>query len=166
MTQEGLQLPDQADGPCKAKARHVMKSFSETGAEFNYATNGQRNGLLRVASPVASMRWLIGHLDFTQAFHSGNRIQRELYAEVPPEGVPGTTDRQLLRLLKTCYGLTDGTNTYPGSCWNLDTRKAGLILACSFYQVKEAEKSMGSSASPPMTRYTVGIKITGSEWSG
>lgn len=53
------------------------------------------------------MRWLIGHFD-TQAFHSGNRIQRELYAEVPPEGVPGASDRQLLQLLKTCYGLTDG----------------------------------------------------------
>jgi hypothetical protein len=110
VTQEGLLLPDQADGPCKAKARHVMKGFSETGAEFLDSTTPQvaKETAFFVLQILASMRWLIGHLDFTQAFHSGDRIQRELCAEVPPEGVPGASDRQLLRLLKTCYGLTDG----------------------------------------------------------
>eukprot|EP00435_Cladocopium_sp_Y103_P067523 s922_g30.t1 len=110
VTQEGLLLPDQSDGPCKAKARHVMKGFSETGAEFLDSTTPQvaKETAFFVLQVLASMRWLIGHLDFTQAFHSGDRIQRELYAEVPPEGVPGASDRQLLRLLKTCYGLTDG----------------------------------------------------------
>lgn len=54
------------------------------------------------------MGWEIGNLDFTQAFHSGDPIEREVYCEQPKEGVPGAQPRQLLRLLKTCYGLTDG----------------------------------------------------------
>ncbi len=43
-----------------------------------------------------------------QAFHSGDDIQREIYAAQPPEGMPQCQSRQLVRLLKTCYGLLDG----------------------------------------------------------
>ena len=87
-----------------------MKGFSESEAGFLDSTTPQvaKETAFFVLQILASMKWLIGHLDFTQAFHSGDRIQRELYAEVPPEGIPGVSDRQLLRLLKTCYGLTDG----------------------------------------------------------
>ena len=60
------------------------------------------------AQMIASKRWDLGFLDFTQAFHSGDDIQRELYAEQPPEGIPGMKKGQLLQLLKTCYGLLDG----------------------------------------------------------
>ena len=54
------------------------------------------------------MGWIPGFADFTQAFHSGDAIDRELYAEQPTEGLPGAVKGQLIKLLKTCYGLTDG----------------------------------------------------------
>ena len=54
------------------------------------------------------MGWVPGFLDFTQAFHSGDEINRELYCSQPKEGIPGARPEQLLKLLKTCYGLTDG----------------------------------------------------------
>ena len=47
-------------------------------------------------------------MDFTQAFHSGDPIDRKLYTEQPAEGLPGAVRGQILKLLKTCYGLTDG----------------------------------------------------------
>ena len=108
---EGILLED-ADlpGPHKAKARHVMKGFSEVGAEDLDSTTPQvaKESAFFVLQIICSLKWTLGHLDFTQAFHSGDRIARELYAELPPEGVPGVHKRQLLRLHKTCYGLTDG----------------------------------------------------------
>eukprot|EP00435_Cladocopium_sp_Y103_P007762 s2900_g2.t1 len=107
---QGLLLENDSDEPLKAKARHVMKGFSETGAEDLDSTTPQvaKESAFFVLQILASMAWILGHLDFTQAFHSGDRIQRELYAEIPTEGIPGIHPRQLLRLKKTCYGLTDG----------------------------------------------------------
>ena len=110
LTKEGL-LIDSPDGRLlKAKARHVMKGFSESGAEFIEATTPQvaKESVFFTLQMLASHGWQIGHLDFTQAFHSGGPINRELYAELPIEGLPGAHPRQLLRLRKTCYGLTDG----------------------------------------------------------
>lgn len=96
--------------PCKAKARHVMKGFSEEGAETLDAATPQvtRDGALFVTQMVASHGWRLGFMDFTQAFHSGDLIERELYAEQPREGIPSMVPGQLLKLEKTCYGLTDG----------------------------------------------------------
>ena len=106
---EGLLLDD-ADGICKAKARHVMQGFSEHGAEYLPSTTPQvaKDSVLLTLQVLCSMGWTIGNLDFTQAFHSGGPIARELYAEQPKEGLPDADSRQLLRLKKTCYGLTDG----------------------------------------------------------
>jgi len=107
---QGLLLEGNETEPAKAKARHVMKGFSETGAEDLDSTTPQvaKETAFFVLQILASMAWELGHLDFTQAFHSGDRKQRELYAEMPTEGIPGLHPRQLLRLKKTCYGLTDG----------------------------------------------------------
>ncbi|CAE7350468.1 RE1 [Symbiodinium sp. CCMP2456] len=100
---EGILLDDKAHGPVKAKCRHVMKGFSEEAAlEVN------RDSVIFVTQVLASMGWDPGFLDFTQAFHSGDKINRELYCTQPKEGIPGIHPRQLIKLLKTCYGLTDG----------------------------------------------------------
>ena len=106
----GLLLDWDGPDPCKAKVRHVMKGFSEEGAELLAASTPQvtREGMITVAQLVASHRWRLGFLDFTQAFHAGDKIQRTLYCEQSREGVPGMVPGQLLKLLKTCYGLTDG----------------------------------------------------------
>ena len=107
---EGILLDDETDGPHKAKARHVMQGYSENGSEELDSTTPQvaKDSVIFTLQILCSMGWEIGNLDFTQAFHSGDPIERELYCEQPKEGVPGAQPRQLLRLLKTCYGLTDG----------------------------------------------------------
>ncbi len=106
----GLLLEWDADEPCKAKARHVMKGYSENGAEEIEAATPQvtREATLLVTQLIASHRWRLGFLDFTQAFHSGDKIERTIYATQPREGIPGLAEGQLLKLEKVCYGLTDG----------------------------------------------------------
>ena len=67
-----------------------------------------RESMMMVLQVLCSMSWTPGYLDFTQAFHSGDAIPRELYAEPPAEGIPGLDKNQLLKVLKCCYGLLDG----------------------------------------------------------
>lgn len=107
---EGLLLDNQDGDVLKAKARHVMKGYPESNSEDLEPTTPQvaKDTVFFVLQILASMKWTVGHLDFTQASHSGDGIDRELYCSLPPKGVPGLHERQLLRLLKTCYGLTDG----------------------------------------------------------
>ena len=107
---EDLLLDDSEHGPAKAKCRHCMMGFSEPEV-LNLPTTApqvSRDGVIFVAQMIVSHGWDPGFLDFTQAFHSGDPINRELYAEIPKEGIPGVDSRQLLKFLKTCYGLTDG----------------------------------------------------------
>ena len=108
---DGVLIADDGENSTKAKARHVMKGFSEDGAEDLETTTPQcgRETVLCTLQLICSHKWVPGYLDFTQAFHSGDKIERELYASQPPEcPLPGYNPRQLLRLLKTCYGLLDG----------------------------------------------------------
>ena len=107
-------LEESVDGPCKAKCRHVMQGFSEPALlELDTSTpQVHRDSVLFTAQIMATKKWTPGFADFTQAFHSGDAIQREIYAEQPKEGIPGVARGQLLRLLKTCYGLTDGPSAW------------------------------------------------------
>eukprot|EP00435_Cladocopium_sp_Y103_P073784 s36_g45.t1 len=108
---DGILIQDNGPNSTKAKARHVMKGFSEEDSENLETTTPQcgRETVLSVLQLICSRRWLPGYLDFTQAFHSGDRIQREIYAAQPHDSpLPGFSPRQLLKLLKTCYGLLDG----------------------------------------------------------
>ena len=107
---DGLLLHEDEHGGFKAKARHVMKGFSEPDSEWLEAATPQvaPETVLLVLQTLGSKKWIPGYLDFTQAFHSGDEISRLLFAELPAEGLPGVQDRQLLRLKKHCYGLLDG----------------------------------------------------------
>lgn len=107
---DGLLLEWNTPEPHKAKVRHVMQGYSEHGSDFLNSTTPQvtRDGAMFTTQIIASKRWKLGFLDFTQAFHSGDKGERIIYAEQPHEGVPGLVRGQLLRLHKTCYGLTDG----------------------------------------------------------
>ena len=98
------------DQPTKTKCRHVMQGYSEAALLDLETSTPQvhRDFVILAAQVMASMRWIPGFADFTQAFHSGDPIDRELYAEQPAEGLPNAERGQLLRLKKTCYGLTDG----------------------------------------------------------
>lgn len=107
---DGLLLDWNSSEPHKAKVRHVMQGYSEDGSEFLNSTTPQitRDGAMFVAQIIASMAWKLGFMDFTQAFHSGDPIDRLLFAEQPREGMPNMVPGQLIKILKTCYGLTDG----------------------------------------------------------
>eukprot|EP00435_Cladocopium_sp_Y103_P054634 s153_g17.t2 len=151
--QEGLLL-DQARGdmdsePCKAKARHVMKGYSEEGADEIEAATPQvtREGTLTVAQLIASHHWLLGFLDFTQAFHSGDQIQRLLFATQPREGIPGLSPSQLLKLEKVCYGLTDGPLAWFVHLKKFLTTKLkyqqSLADPCIYYKINENGKLSG-----------------------
>ena len=80
-----------------------MKGFSEPDSEWLDAATPQvaPETVLLVLQAICSRKWEPGYLDFTQAFHSGDEISRLLYAELPPEGLPGVQSRQLPRLKKT-----------------------------------------------------------------
>ena len=107
---DGLLLDWSSSEPHKAKVRHVMQGYSEDGSEFLNSTTPQitRDGAMFVVQIIASMSWNLGFMDFTQAFHSGDPIDRLLFAEQPREGMPNMVPGQLIKILKTCYGLTDG----------------------------------------------------------
>ena len=111
---EDILLEDDGSGPHKAKCRHVMQGFSDPSALEVESTTPQvqRDSVVFVAQVLASMQWVPGFVDFTQAFHSGDKLERELYCRLPPEGIPGAHKSQVLRLLKTCYGLTDGPHAW------------------------------------------------------
>ena len=106
----GVLIREEQNLGYKAKARHVMKGFSEPDSEWLEAATPQVSPetVMLILQLLSSYSWIPGYLDFTQAFHSGDNIERILYAELPAEGVPGLLPRQLLRLRKHCYGLLDG----------------------------------------------------------
>ena len=95
--QDGILLQVQGAHSTKAKARHVMKGFSEENAENLETTTPQcgRETVLSVLQMLCSLNWLPGYLDFTQAFHSGDDIKREIYAAQPHDApLPGYSPRQ------------------------------------------------------------------------
>ena len=149
LTKEGLLLDAPPGQLLKAKARHVMKGFSEAGAEHLESTTPQvaQDSVILTLQILSSQRWEIGHLDFTQAFHSGGPIERELFAELPVEGLPGASSRQLLRLKKTCYGLTDG----PWA-WYKHISEELRSMSCS-YKISRGD--------PCLFFLTEGEKLTG-----
>ena len=136
---EGLLLDWDILEKRKAKVRHVMKGFSEQGAEYLPASTPQvtREAMMVATQLIASFRWRLGFLDFTQAFHAGDQIDRELYSEQPREGVPGMVPGQLLKLLKTCYGLTDGPYAWYQHIMRALTKEFGYTQSradpCLFY---------------------------------
>ena len=119
------------DGPTKAKCRHVMMGFSEPDllSLETSTTQVHRDSVVFATQISASKGWQPGYADFTQAFHSGDAINRELYAELPREGIPGVEPTQLIKLKKTCYGLTDGPSACSPRSW--DTANPSLTHVCS-----------------------------------
>ena len=132
-------IQDNGDLSTKAKARHVMKGFSEWDAEGLDASTPQvsKESITFLLQILSSLQWMPGYLDFTQAFHSGDQIQRVLFAEPPPEGIPNLKPRQLLRLKKCCYGLLDGPYQWYVHLKRLLVEELGYEISqadpCVFY---------------------------------
>ena len=118
-----LVLDASTDGPSKAKCRHVMQGFSEPDLLQLETSTPQvhRDSVIFTAQILVPKKWTPGFADFTQAFHSGDAINRELYALQPREGIPGASAKQLIKLKKTCYGLTDGPSAWPHQDIGLST---------------------------------------------
>ena len=105
---QDLLLEDDGHGPHKAKRRHVMQGCSDR--RQGPPTQVRRDSVIFVAQALASMGWTPGFLDFTQAFHPATTSRESFTAgNLLGEGISGADPRQLLKLLKTCYGLTDGS---------------------------------------------------------
>ena len=144
----GVLLKEKGNESTKAKARHVMKGFSETNAEELETTTPQcaRDTVLCTLQLICSMAWLPGYLDFTQAFHSGDEINREVYASQPSEcPLPGYLPRQLLKLKKTCYGLLDGPYAWYQHLLRILTKQLGYRQSagdpCLFYLTDDDDVS-------------------------
>eukprot|EP00434_Breviolum_minutum_P025504 symbB.v1.2.022535.t1/scaffold2006.1/size92704/3 len=133
--------------PSKAKCRHVMQGYSETDLLDLETSTPQvhRDSVIFAAQLMATMHWTPGFADFTQAFHSGDPIDRELYAEQPSEGLPGAARGQILRLKKTCYGLTDGPYAWYKHIVKYITEVLGyrqsIVDSCLFYLDSEEDSS-------------------------
>ena len=127
--EDKILLADNGELSTKAKARHVMKGFSEWDAEGLDVSTPQvaKESITFLLQILCSLRWMPGYLDFTQAFHSGDQIQRTLFAEQPTEGIPGLKPRQLLRLKKCCYGLLDGPYQWYVHLKRLLTEELGSV---------------------------------------
>ena len=124
-------MSNEGEAGKKAKARHVMKGFSEENSEYLEVTTPlvSRETMLFSLQILASLGWIPGYLDFAQAFHSGDALQREVYAELPPEGLPGCHPRQLLRLRKCCYGLLDGPFQWFSHLQQILTQELGYEVS-------------------------------------
>lgn len=92
LREEGLLLDGRDQEPMKAKARHVTKGFSETGAEDLDSTTPQmaKETAFFVPQVIASLRWTLGNLGLSSCRGSDP-------AEIPREGIPGARRRQPLR---------------------------------------------------------------------
>ena len=146
----GLLLDWNSEEACKAKARHVMKGFSEDESSTIEATTPQvtREGALMVAQMIASYKWRLGFLDFTQAFMSGDPIQRTIYAAQPREGIPGLTPGQLLKLEKVCYGLVDGPYAWFQHLNKMLTKELkyqqSIADPCIYFQLRQVQGPDGN----------------------
>ena len=146
---EGVLIADDGPSSKKAKARHVMKGFSEENSEYLEVTTPQaaRDSVMLTLQILCSWGWKPGYLDFTQAFHSGDPIDREIYAEQPMEGIPGLQARQLLRLKKCCYGLLDGPFQWYSHLTRILTQELGYECSegdpCVFYLFDNDRKMIG-----------------------
>ena len=147
--QDGVLLQEGEDSSKKAKARHVMKGFSEENSEYLEVTTPQvgKETVMLTLQLLASRRWIPGYLDFTQAFHSGDELQRELYAEQPHEGIPGHHPRQLLKLKKCCYGLLDGPFQWFSHLQRILTKdlgyEASVVDPCLFLLYNQGRELQG-----------------------
>ena len=117
---EGLLIDNKGGEVLKAKGgdEGLLPFSNAEDLESTTPPQVAKDTVFFVLQILARMQFLIGHLDFTQAFHSGHGIDRELYCFLLLEGVPGLHERQVLRLLKTCYRvlLTDHTSGTVPTC--------------------------------------------------
>ena len=103
LREEGLLLDGRDQEPMKAKARHVTKGFSETGAEDLDSTTPQvaKETAFFVPQVIASLRWTLGNLGLSSCRGSdpARTICRDP-ARGHPRGSQETTPRAEKDLLR------------------------------------------------------------------
>ena len=95
--------------PILASSRWVVQGFKDklllslrTDAPTVHKTT-----IALICQYAASMSWKLSAADVEAAFLKADEQDRELYAEVPPEGLPGVPAGSLIRLLKAVFGQGD-----------------------------------------------------------
>ena len=101
----------QPDTPWKPKARlvvggHVDPDLSEMKAHSDSPTVS-RAALMLILQVATSRHWTASAGDVQAAFLNGLELRRELYMELPRSGVPGLHPRQLVKIKKGIFGLTE-----------------------------------------------------------
>ena len=110
---------DAAGGPCAlgsdlaAKARWVVLGHTDPDLAniTTFAPVLAKNGFFLTLQMIASFGWHLQMGGVSSAFMAGDFCERQegsLYAELPPEGVPGVPTGSLVKLKKTANGLGDG----------------------------------------------------------
>ena len=103
--------------------------------------------LMCILQVLCSHRWIPGYLDFTQAFHSGDQIERVQNAEQLAEGIPGMKPRQLWQLPKRCCRLLDGPYAWFRHLGRLLVEdlghEASIADPCCFYLFDEKRSLVG-----------------------
>jgi hypothetical protein len=96
----------------EAKARCVILGHTnpDLAKIVTYSPVLSRDGFFVVCQLLASFGWALELGDVSSAFSAGDYFSRqdgELYAELPPEGIPGVSPGVLCLLQKPVYGLGD-----------------------------------------------------------
>ena len=131
--------------PWKAKARLVVAGHQDpdVGAEGLIVDSPTvaRSSLLVVLQICASKKWQACAGDIQAAFLQGVELQRELWMALPRGGVDGLHPRQLARIRKGVFGLTESPRMWYD-------RLSGVLVSEVFYIEGETYKLCPSPLDP------------------
>jgi len=122
--------PDSKGGVEKFKARLVAQEFSQRpGFDFEktYAPVARLTTLRTMVAISAAQGWEIHQLDIKTAYLNGD-LDEEVYMKEPPGFATGTKNSNVLRLLRSLYGLKQA-----GRNWNTKLHRylIGVGFSCS-----------------------------------
>ncbi|OLQ15724.1 Copia protein [Symbiodinium microadriaticum] len=131
--------------PWKAKARLVVAGHQDpdVGAEGLIVDSPTvaRSSLLVVLQICASKKWQACAGDIQAAFLQGVELRRELWMALPRGGVDGLHPRQLARIRKGVFGLTESPRMWYD-------RLSGVLVSEVFYIEGETYKLCPSPLDP------------------
>ena len=173
LKKEGLLLDDETGELLKAKARHVMKGYSEANAENLESTTPQvaKDTVMFTLQMLASHQWKIGHLDFTPGLPF-RRPDPERAVLLPSSGrhpwpsptatTPTSEDMLWINRWSICMVPTP----LPGAGKQGIPEKPGRSVPVSAVRPRQTEAHRDHRLGPRMTCYMAEKRLTGKhmEW--
>ncbi len=119
-----------------AKSRLVVPGHVDPDGEVPVEEGGFRTdastasqlAFHMLCSLAARRNWKLTSFDVKNAFLSGENTDREIYCQLPREGLPGVAPGSLIKLVKGAYGLREAPRL-----WYLRIRK--MILQAGFEEL-------------------------------